>query len=241
MSTDLLTRLIVASVPEKNLRVRRQPRSEDRAAAGAFSAVASPPCAERDLADDREPEPRAGQVARVRGPVEAVEDVGEVLLGDPRAVVAHGHLGAGHRDVDRVAPLRGVVEQVRDRAVELGAGRRGRPTPRASSGRATFGVRTFARATAPATSSSRRTSSISVGRSRSISTRSPTSVAELLDLADHVGEELLALARRAAPCRRRAPRCSCAGWRAACAARARRRRRAGAAPSRRCRGRRASR
>src|SRR5262249_61862083 len=41
------------------------------------------------LLDDREPEPGAGQGASRGGPVEAVEDVRKVGLGDTRPVVAH--------------------------------------------------------------------------------------------------------------------------------------------------------
>jgi hypothetical protein len=68
-----------------------------------------------NLTDDREPETRARHSARRSRSVEAVEDVGKVLLVDTRPMVAHGHLAVAYRDLDLPAcraPLRGVVEQV---------------------------------------------------------------------------------------------------------------------------------
>src|SRR5205807_357749 len=75
----------------------------------------------RDLPDDREPQPGSGHAPSGAGPVEPVEDVRQVLLVDPGAVVAHRHLAAADRDLDlaaRRAPLGRVVEQVRDRALD---------------------------------------------------------------------------------------------------------------------------
>src|SRR5581483_11984435 len=75
----------------------------------------------RDLLDDREPEPRPRQRAGVRRAVEALEDVRAVLLGDAGAAVADAQDAARERDVDgraRRAPLRGVLEQVRDGPLE---------------------------------------------------------------------------------------------------------------------------
>src|SRR3954463_3761619 len=77
-----------------------QPGPEARAAAerplgGDRAAVRL-----RDLAHDREAEAGPGHAARRRRAVEAVEDEGDVLLGDPGAEVAHGHLAAGDGDLD---------------------------------------------------------------------------------------------------------------------------------------------
>src|SRR3989442_10006206 len=77
----------------------------------------------RDLADDREPEPGPGQPARGKRPVEAVEDEGQVLVVDPRPVIADRHLTVSHADLDLAArrtPLGSVVEQVADSPVEAG-------------------------------------------------------------------------------------------------------------------------
>src|SRR4029450_2344690 len=74
----------------------------------------------RYLPDDREPQPRARQVTGVGRAVEAVEDVGEILLRDPRPMVAHGYLRPRYVHVDGAAPLGGVVEEVGDGPLELG-------------------------------------------------------------------------------------------------------------------------
>src|SRR3954469_3796433 len=69
------------------------------------------------LFHDRQAQPGAGQLPRRRGAVEAVENVREVVLVDARAVIAHDHLAVAHLDLDLAAgraPLRRVVEQVRD-------------------------------------------------------------------------------------------------------------------------------
>ncbi|MEZ5098238.1 MAG: hypothetical protein R3C15_00160 [Thermoleophilia bacterium] len=107
---------------------------EGSASAGRRSRALVPPpsgALERDraavllghLLHDREAEPRARHLARCGGAVEAVEHVGEVDVVDARPMIANDHLTAGHGDLDRGrrrAPLDGVVEQVRDRAVEPG-------------------------------------------------------------------------------------------------------------------------
>src|SRR5712691_87378 len=75
----------------------------------------------RDLAHDREAEPGARQPAGGRRAVEAVEHVREVRLVDPWAVVADDNLAALDLHLDLAAgwaPLRRVVEQVRDRALD---------------------------------------------------------------------------------------------------------------------------
>src|SRR5262245_6299770 len=72
-----------------------------------------------DALDDGQAEARAGLSAcLVRAP-EAVEDLVDVLLRKAGAVVADRHAPVGDLDLDgpvRGTPLRGVVEQVRDRA-----------------------------------------------------------------------------------------------------------------------------
>ena len=74
-----------------------------------------------DLPDDREPEARARPAARRTGAIEAVEDVRKVFLVDAGPVVTHAQRAVAHRDLDvavRRAPLRRVVEQVRDCALD---------------------------------------------------------------------------------------------------------------------------
>ena len=77
------------------------------------------------LLDDREPEPRAGQGARCGSPVEAVEHMRQIGLGDAGPVVAHRERPVGEPDLDRAvgrAPLDRVVEHVVDRALQPRAG-----------------------------------------------------------------------------------------------------------------------
>jgi hypothetical protein len=72
------------------------------------------------LPDDGQAEPRTGQPTRVRGAVEAVEDVRQILGREARPVVAHGDDAVAYADLDRLAgraPFQRVVQQVRDRAV----------------------------------------------------------------------------------------------------------------------------
>ena len=79
----------------------------------------------RDLLHDREPEPRPRKPARIRSAVEAVEDVREILFRDSRPVVSDRDLFAADSDLDlaaRRAPLRRVVEEVRDRALDRRGG-----------------------------------------------------------------------------------------------------------------------
>src|SRR5206468_9580113 len=74
-----------------------------------------------NLADDREPEPRAWAATCGSRTTETVEDVRKVFLVDSGAVVAHADFAVSHRDLDvgaRGAPLRSVVEQVCDRALD---------------------------------------------------------------------------------------------------------------------------
>ena len=89
------------------------------------------------LLDDREPEPRAGQGTSRSGPVEAVEDVRQVGLGDPGPVVAHGQPPVGEPDLDGAAgraPLDRVVENVVDARARaaIGPRRTGRARSRLS-------------------------------------------------------------------------------------------------------------
>ena len=73
-----------------------------------------------DLADDGQPQAEAGHPARLPGTVEALERVQQILGVDPRTLVVDGeHAGRDphrHPGLGR-APLRGVVEQVGDRAL----------------------------------------------------------------------------------------------------------------------------
>ena len=147
----------------------------------------------RDLADDREPEARARQVARVGGPVEAVEDVGEILVRRSRG---RGRAPSPPSPPPRRPPSRSTSP--RCRAGSRRPGRAGSVTPRTTDSErfarnATRGVRTRARPIAAETSSSRRTSSTSCGLRAVDLDEVADEGRELLDLADHVGEELLAL------------------------------------------------
>src|SRR5207302_10852944 len=77
----------------------------------------------RGLADDRETETGARQAARPGGAVEAVEDVRDVLLPEARPVVADREHAVREVHLDlsaRRAPLDRVVDQVHDRALDLG-------------------------------------------------------------------------------------------------------------------------
>src|SRR5918994_4479317 len=82
---------------------------------------AAPGCLD-DLPHDREPQARSGEVPRRGRAVEAVEDVRQVLRVDPRTVVTDRDLAVRRdADLDRPlgrTPLRGVVEQVADRALQ---------------------------------------------------------------------------------------------------------------------------
>jgi len=105
------------------LRIRgtRQAEPKKRAAAVGFLGGDRAAVRIRDLAHDREPETGAGQRPRVRGAVEAVEDVLAVLGRDARAVVAHDQIAVLEDHVDGrafAAPLAGVLEQVPDRPLE---------------------------------------------------------------------------------------------------------------------------
>ncbi len=212
-----------------------QPEPEHRAAVGRRSRPStSPPWDSGDLPDDREARARSRADS---GPARRGRSGRRSAAGRPRRSPARGR---GRRppcpldaDLDRVAPLGGVVEQVRHRPVEpvrRGAHQRGLP---ARSGTATPG----ACSAAPLDGARDQLGRAGRPRARaaasgSSSTRSPTSVDSSSTWPITSREELASLVGRQASCRRRAPRCSCAGWRAACAARARRRRPAGAAPSR---------
>src|SRR3954471_4196042 len=68
-----------------------------------------------DLPDDREAEPRARHPAGAAGAVEAVEDMRQIGLRDPRSVISHLEFTvARYPNLDRLAgraPLDRVVEQ----------------------------------------------------------------------------------------------------------------------------------
>ena len=73
------------------------------------------------LAHDRQAQPGTGPAAGGVGAEEAVEDLGALVVRDSRPAVADGQLAVAQAHVDRRvgrAPLRGVVEQVGDGAIE---------------------------------------------------------------------------------------------------------------------------
>ena len=83
-----------------------------------------PPWASATCLTIARPRPDPGSPRAAAGAVEAVEDVRQVLRGDAGAVVAHGHLAPGDRDLHRLpgrAPLDRVVEQVADRPRQAAA------------------------------------------------------------------------------------------------------------------------
>ena len=91
----------------------------------ACSATTSPPCDSATWRTIASPRPEPGHPARGARAVEAVEDVREVLVGDPGAVVSHDELSVVHLDLDlraRRAPLRRVVEEVRRQRARCVAG-----------------------------------------------------------------------------------------------------------------------
>jgi protocatechuate 3,4-dioxygenase beta subunit len=100
---------------------RAEAYADDSASAGSVTRLHVTAVRLGGLADDGEPETGAGHPARARGPVEAVEDVWKVLVGQAGAVIADGDRPIGERYLHHSAgraPLAGVVEQVRDRAAD---------------------------------------------------------------------------------------------------------------------------
>ena len=97
-----------------------QADAHERAAAGGGLGADGAALLVYDLADDRKAEARAGTSARVGAAVEAVEDVRELVGGDPGAVVADVSSPPLRRDLDRLpgAILERVVEQVGDGALQ---------------------------------------------------------------------------------------------------------------------------
>ncbi len=80
-----------------------------------------PPCSSTVWRTIASPSPEPGAAACRVGAIEAVEDKAAVGRRDPRPAVAHRQLAVVQPDVDgraRRVPLRGVVEQVGDGAVE---------------------------------------------------------------------------------------------------------------------------
>ncbi len=82
---DLGTRRSGSSAPGRRRRISVPPPAAGSARDAAAVLLG-------DLSHDREPETRARPAARLGAAVEAVEDVRQVLRGDPRPVVAHGQL-----------------------------------------------------------------------------------------------------------------------------------------------------
>ncbi len=88
---------------------------------GSFSATMVPPSAVTTWATMARPRPEPGRPRAAGRAVEAVEDVGQVGLGDAGAVVTHHDGAVPALDGDRLAgraPLAGVVEQVAHGAAE---------------------------------------------------------------------------------------------------------------------------
>src|SRR5581483_2334425 len=113
-------RLLYGRHRKRRLRVC-EAKPEDGAAARRLLGDDGAAVRLRHFADDGEPEAGPGKRAGGGGPVEAVEDVLAILLGDPGAVVADPQLAVDERDLDvraGRAPLAGVLEQVPDRAFE---------------------------------------------------------------------------------------------------------------------------
>ena len=162
-----------------------QREADLRAAVGSVRCPDPPVVALDDLLDDRETEPRPGLGASQGRAVEAVEHVGLVLGRDARPAVADDHVGPRDRDLDgraRGAVLDRVVDEVRDRSLEL----RGLPEDRldvaVESSRSPRGP--IDEALAPATSVARSASTtgsgasafeLSVASSTSSATRSVSS------------------------------------------------------------------
>ena len=167
----------------------------------ARSTTTWPPWVSATWRDDREAEAGARLAASRAGAVEAVEDEGQVLFVDSGAVVAHGDLAVADADLDlaaRRAPLRGVVEQVRDGALD----RRGAPVDERL-----LEVRRECDAGPVATGTLDRVCGDQVEphvlgllRLRTVFTRELDQLADqrghLADLLDHVGQELLTLRLR---------------------------------------------
>ena len=159
-----------------------------------------PPCDSATWRTIARPSPEPGMPRASRRAVEAVEDVREVLVGDAGPVVADRSPRRRARATSTAppggAPLGGVVEQVRDRAVEPVRRRRGRPTPRARSRTSTSGAWRRARSTASATRRSRRTSSTSscgLAVAGEVDERRATSAVSSSSWSIDVGEQPLAL------------------------------------------------
>ena len=195
------------------------------------------------LAHDREAESRAGQLARLLGAVEALEDVPSSSCSKPGPWSRTLSTPSRRRDLDGAAgraPLARVVEQVRDGAADpLGFAADDRRLQR----RARSAARRAGACARRRRRRSRRGARRRLGR-RARSARELDDVADergqLVELVDDVRAQARA-ARLAAGARRpRASGCSRAARRSACAARGSRRRRAGAARRPSARARRAS-
>ena len=129
----------------------------------ARSATTLPPCDSATWRTIASPSPEPGRPRAARRAVEAVEDVREVLVGDPRAVVAHGDLAVARPSTSTCPPgglhFAALSSRFDDRALDRGRRRRGRATPRGRSRTSTAGRLRRARSTASAATRSSRTSS----------------------------------------------------------------------------------
>ena len=183
------------------------------------SATTVPPCASATWRTIARPRPEPGSPRAVRRAVEAVEDVRQVVVGDARAVVAHGQLAVARRATSTAPPGGLHLAALSSRLETARSSRRG--TPRTSdSARARSRTRRRAGCARVRSIASAATSvepDVLAARcgvrlaSRASSTRSATSARQLVELLDDVAQQLLALVRRQRARRARAPRCSCAG------------------------------
>ena len=154
---------------------------------GSFSATMRPALGLDDLGHDGQAEARAGQAAGGRRAVEAVEDVGQVLLGDAGAVVVHARPCRPGTRPRPARPAGSTCGRCRAGCPRPGAARRRWPPPstaRPSSSKCTSLERpwVFWTATSSCTSRSRRSGS----RER----RAPVAPGQLGQVAHDVGELL---------------------------------------------------
>ena len=181
----------------------------------ARSATTVPPCDSATCRTIARPSPNPGRPRAAGRAVEAVEHIGEVGVRDAGAVVAHAHLAVAHADLDlaaRRAPLGGVVEQVRDRAVE--AARHSLDEARLELGEEHL-VGGMAAGALDRVRDERVEAHVLDAGLGLVAARQVDEVGDehgqLVELGDEVAQQAVVVVRPGAfP--RTAPRCSCAGW-----------------------------
>ena len=97
---------------------RRRPEADPGPTAVGIADLDRAAMGPDDAGDDRQPQSGARLRPVLLSPVEAVEDPGPILSGDPRAVVADPHAAVLHVDLDGAvggAVLVGVAQQVGNR------------------------------------------------------------------------------------------------------------------------------